>query len=224
MNFSDIFKSSFLEGYQTGILSVKNMMAIVLMTALISSYIFIVYRMSNRKSFYNKSFNASLPALAIITAAIILTIQSSIVVSLGMVGALSIVRFRTAIKEPMDLVFLFWSISVGIMCGAGCFSIAVITSVAVTIGILLAEWIPVAKAPQILLVNSSDYHNEKEILTIIKQYCTLYKVRARNLTKDHLDMAIEVRVKEEGELVHKLIELENVTSASLVAHDGEVTF
>lgn len=224
MNFSDIFKSSFLEGYQTGILSVKNMMAIVLITALISSYIFIVYRMSNRKSFYNKSFNASLPALAIITAAIILTIQSSIVVSLGMVGALSIVRFRTAIKEPMDLVFLFWSISVGIMCGAGCFSIAVITSVVVTIGILLAEWVPVAKAPQILLVNSSDYHNEKEILTIIKQYCTLYKIRARNLTKDHLDMAIEVRVKEEGELVHKLIELENVTSASLVAHDGEVTF
>lgn len=224
MSFGDIFKSSFLEGYKAGTMSIKNVIFIIFITALISAYIFIVYRMSNRNSFYNKSFNASLPALAIITAAIILTIQSSIVVSLGMVGALSIVRFRTAIKEPMDLVFLFWSISVGIMCGAGCFSIAIITSVAVTIGILIAEWIPVAKAPQILVVNSSDYHNEKEILNILKQYCTLYKVRARNLTKDHLDMAIEVRVKEEGELVHRLVELENITSASLVAHDGEVTF
>lgn len=224
MNFVDIFKSSFLEGYSVSNLSAKAVAVIVLITALISAYIFITYRLINKKSFYNKSFNASLPALAIITAAIILTIQSNIVVSLGMVGALSIVRFRTAIKDPMDLVFLFWSISVGIMCGASCFSVAVITSVVVTIGILVVEWLPIAKAPQILLINSSNHKNEKEILRMVKKYCSLYKVKARNLTKDHLDMAIEVRVKEEGELVNSLVELSDVVSASLVSHDGEVTY
>jgi len=224
MNFVDIFKSSFLEGYSVSNLSAKAVAVIVLITALISAYIFITYRLINKKSFYNKSFNASLPALAIITAAIILTIQSNIVVSLGMVGALSIVRFRTAIKDPMDLVFLFWSISVGIMCGASCFSVAVITSVVVTIGIIVVEWLPIAKAPQILLINSSNHKNEKEILRMVKKYCSLYKVKARNLTKDHLDMAIEVRVKEEGELVNSLVELSDVVSASLVSHDGEVTF
>lgn len=224
MNFADIFKTSFLEGYTGAALSTKAVVGILLITALISAYIFVVYRLVNKKSFYNKSFNASLPALAIITAAIILTIQSNIVMSLGMVGALSIVRFRTAIKDPMDLVFLFWSISVGLMCGASCFSVAVIASVIVTAGILLSEWLPIAKAPQILLINSGNHKNEKEILNVVKKYCTLYKVKARNLTKDHLDMAIEVRVKEEGELVNSLVEIADVVSASLVAHDGEVTF
>ena len=224
MNYTDIFKTSFLEGYTSGALSLKAVIVIILLTALISAYIFITYRLVNRKSFYNKSFNTALPALAMITAAIILTIQSNIVVSLGMVGALSIVRFRTAIKDPMDLVFLFWSISVGIMCGASCFFVAIITSIVVTAGILIAEWLPIAKAPQILLVNSDDYNNEKEIMKVVDEYCSLHKVRARNLTKEHLDLAIEVKVKEEGKLVNTLIGLENVLSASLVADDGEVTF
>ena len=117
MNYIDIFKKSFLEGYASSNLTVKSILVCMAITILISAYIFFVYRLINRNSFYNKNFNMSLPAIAIITAAIILTIQSNIVISLGMVGALSIVRFRTAIKDPMDLVFLFWSISVGIICG-----------------------------------------------------------------------------------------------------------
>ena len=224
MNFADIFKKSFLEGYASSVLDVKSVVVCMLLTTLVAGYIFLVYRLINRKAFYNKNFNISLPAMAVITAAIILTIQSSIVISLGMVGALSIIRFRTAVKDPMDLVFLFWSTSVGIICGAGYTMIAVIASLVLTVGILIADWLPIAKAPQILLVNSSTFRNEKEILEVVKKYCSLHKVQARNLTRDHLDMAIEVRVKQEGELVTELMELENVTSASLVSHDGEVTF
>lgn len=224
MNFIDIFKKSFLEGYASANLTVKSILICMLVTILISAYIFMVYRLMNRNTFYNKNFNMSLPAIAIITAAIILTIQSNIVISLGMVGALSIVRFRTAIKDPMDLVYLFWAISVGIICGAGFAIIAVIASAALTIGILLADWIPIAKTPQILLVNSDSFENEENILNVVKKYCSLHKVKARNLTHDHLDMAIEVRVKEEGELVKELMQVEKVTSASLVSHDGEVTF
>ena len=224
MNFVDVFKSSFLQGYTASDLDAKSIVVIGVVTALVAAYVFVTYRFVNRKAFYNKGFNTSLFALAVITAAIILTIQSNIVISLGMVGALSIVRFRTAIKDPMDLVFLFWSISVGIMCGARCFVLAIVTSIIVTLGILIAEWLPIAKASQILLVNSKNREDEKNILKEVKKYCSLYKVRARNITKDHLDMAIEVRTKEECELVNAIIGIENITSASLVAHDGEVTF
>lgn len=224
MSYADIFKKSFLEGYASSTLSVKSILVCMAVTTLIAIYIFILYRLMNRQSFYNKNFNVSLLALAIITATIILTIQSSIIISLGMVGALSIVRFRTAIKDPMDLVFLFWSISVGIVCGAGFAVIAVIGSLVLTCVLLLADRLPIAKAPQILLVNSSTFEKEEEILAIVKQYCSLHKVKARNLTPDHLDMAIEVKVKEEGRLVTELMKLGHITSASLIAHDGEVTF
>lgn len=224
MNFVDIFKKSFLEGYASSALSIKTIIICMIITILISAYIFILYRLINRNSFYNKNFNISLPAMAVITAAIILTIQSSIVISLGMVGALSIVRFRTAIKDPMDLVFLFWSISIGIICGAGFAIIAVVSSVVLTCGILLADCLPIAKVSKILLVNSSTFNDEEKITEIVKKYCSIYKVKARNLTKEHLDMAIEVRAQEETLLVTELMSLENVVSASLIAHDGEVTF
>ena len=107
MNFGDIFKKSFLEAISTGDISWKWILFITLITCLFAAYIFFAYRIITRKTFYNKSFNISLAAIAIIVAAIVISIQSSLVVSLGMVGALSIVRFRTAIKDPVDLVFLF---------------------------------------------------------------------------------------------------------------------
>lgn len=222
--YADMLKKSFLEGYASSELTVKSIIVCMLVTLLIVIYIFILYRLINRQAFYNRNFNISLLAMAIITAAIILTIQSSIIISLGMVGALSIVRFRTAVKDPMDLVFLFWSISVGIICGAGFAIIALTASLVLTIAILIADKLPIAKAPQILLVNADSFENETEIMEIIKKYCSLYKVKARNLTKEHLDMAIEVRVKEEANLVKELLKIEQVASASLVAHDGEVTF
>jgi uncharacterized membrane protein YhiD involved in acid resistance len=196
----------------------------MLITVLISAYIFMVYRILNRNAFYNRNFNLSLMAIAVITAAIILTIQSNIVISLGMVGALSIVRFRTAIKDPMDLVFLFWAISAGIICGAGFAIVAVIASVVLTVIVLLFDRIPVGTAAVVLLVNTTDYKTESQIMDIVQSYCSMYKVKARNLTKEKLDMAIEVKTEQGAALVKKLMDLKCMTSASLVDHDGEVTF
>lgn len=223
MNMTDMLQRTFLNGYASMDIQVADVLLCLLVTGIIAVYIFVIYRGINKKSFYNKNFNLSLLALAIIIAAIILTIQSNIVVSLGMVGALSIVRFRTAIKDPMDLVFLFWSIGVGIICGAGFSLIAVIASVILSIVILFFSKLPSSKGILVLLVNSSSYENEDEIMDIVKEFCTAYKVKARNLTKDHLDMAIEVSVEEQGQLVRKLMELSEVTSASIVSHEGEVT-
>ena len=119
MGFNDVLKKSFLEGVSVADLSITSVLLNLAVTAALGIYIYFVYRLVSKKEFYSKSFNISQVALAMITAAIILSIQSSVVISLGMVGALSIVRFRTAIKDPMDLIFFFWSISAGIICGAG---------------------------------------------------------------------------------------------------------
>ena len=150
--------------------------------------------------------------------------QSNLVISLGMVGALSIVRFRTAIKDPMDLVFLFWSISIGIICGAGLYEVALVTSVAVTVFILVLDMIPVSRAPMMLVVNSSKMDDEQTVLDVVGKYAKSYKVKSRNLSKGRLDMVVELRVKDESGLVSEVAALDGMIGASLIAHDGEVTF
>lgn len=223
MGIKDIIKKSFLEGYATSDIQISTILICVISTMVLASYIYFLYRSLNKNSYYNKNFNLSLVALAVITSAIILTIQSNIVVSLGMVGALSIVRFRTAIKDPMDLVFLFWSISVGIICGAGFAMIAVIASIVLTIAIVLFSLLPDAQKALVLVVNASKYDKEGEILRIVEKHCPYAKVRARNVAKTNLNMAIEVKVKQPNVLIEKLMELDYITTASLVEYDGDVT-
>ena len=223
-NFSDIFKKSFLEGFTGGDISTGRIAATLAVTALIAIYIFVIYRVVTRKTFYSKTFNISLTALAVSTAAIILAMQSNLVISLGMVGALSIIRFRTAIKDPMDLVFLFWSISIGIICGAGLYEIAVITSLLVTVGIICLDLVPTSKAPMMLVVNATALDAEAAVLDAVKAAGKICKVKSRNYTEGHLDMIIEVRVAEEAKLVKTVSEIETVKSVSLISHDGEVTF
>ena len=224
MSFKDIFKKSFLEGYSNSEINTTTIIVALAIACALALYIFLVYRNITRKTFYSKNFNISLAVVTVITSALILTMQSSVVLSLGMVGALSIVRFRTAIKDPMDLAFLFWSISVGIICGAGLAQVAVILSVVVTIGIFVLDKLPVAKAPMILVVNASSYDAETAVFTIVEKYTNSYKVKSRNLTKSSLDLVIELRVSKGGDLVKEVMNLNEVCSASLLSHDGEVTF
>lgn len=224
MGFQDVFKKSFLEGFTSMDITSAKIVATLFMTALLALYIFFIYRLVTRKVFYSKNFNISLAAMALITAAIILAMQSNLVISLGMVGALSIIRFRTAIKDPMDLVFLFWSISIGIICGAGLYEVALVTSVAVTVCVLVLDLLPVAKVPMMLVVNSSLMDGESAILEVVGKYAKSYKVKSRNLSKGRLDMVVELRVKDESGLVSEVAALEGMISASLIAHDGEVTF
>ena len=224
MGFKDVFKKSFLEGFNGMDITTAKIAATLFVTALLALYIFEIYRLLTRKVFYSKNFNIALAALSLITAAIILAMQSNLVISLGMVGALSIVRFRTAIKDPMDLVFLFWSISIGIICGAGLYEVALVTSVAVTVFILVLDMIPVSRAPMMLVVNSSKMDDEQTVLDVVGKYAKSYKVKSRNLSKGRLDMVVELRVKDESGLVSEVAALDGMIGASLIAHDGEVTF
>ena len=224
MSFKDIFKKSFLEGFASTEITTITVVTAMAIACALALYIFLTYRVMTRKTFYSKNFNISLAGITVITAALILTMQSSVVLSLGMVGALSIVRFRTAIKDPMDLMFLFWSISVGIICGAGLAQVAVILSVVITLGILILNQLPVARAPMILVVNTSDLDAEARIDAIVTEYDKHFKVKSRNMTASSLDLVIELRTGKGGELVKKIMQLEGVLTASLLSHDGETTF
>lgn len=219
----EMIKRTFLEGYAASDIHISTIFICILCTAVIAAYIFFIYKSINKNSFYNKNFNMSLVATAIITAAIILTVQSNIVVSLGMVGALSIVRFRTAIKDPMDLIFLFWSISVGIICGAGFAVIAIIASIALTLVIVCFSMLPESKGSLLLVINANTYVAEDVIMDEVYEICQYVKTRARNVTKTNINIAIEVKVKDQKQLIDRLMQLESVTSASLVEHDGDIT-
>ena len=142
-----------------------------------------------------------------------------------MVGALSIVRFRTAIKDPMDLVFLFWSISVGIACGAGMLEIAVIGSLILTALIFVLDKLPMAKAAMILVISAqTGKERTAQITELVKKHSRYYKVKSRNITGDQLDMVMELWAAQEEELTEELAALSGVHSVSLMSHDGEVTF
>lgn len=222
LTFSDIFKKSFLESWNNQQITTGGVIVCLLITAVIALYIFLVYRLITRKTFYSRNFNISLVGIALITAAIIVTIQSNIVISLGMVGALSIVRFRTAVKNPMDLMFLFWSLCVGIICGAGHAVYAICLSVVLTIVILILDWLPVAKSPMILVVNATDNQAEADIMAVVKNHCKYAQVKARNTTASSLTLTIELRLAD-GQMVTEVQALPAVTAVSLVTHNGETT-
>lgn len=224
MNFGSIFKKSFLEGYQTANITTTYVIVTLAITSIIALYVFMVYRLTARKVFYSLSFNISLVATALITATIIFTVQSSIVISLGMVGALSIIRFRTAIKDPLDLVYLFWSISIGIICGAGLAQFAVLLSIVLTVVLFGLSKMKDIAHPQILVINAVSSSVENEVILYCKNKCKKYKVKSRNAGKGTYTIVIELSVAEENSIVSDMEKIEDVLSVSLVSHDGEVTY
>ena len=143
---------------------------------------------------------------------------------MGMVGALSIIRFRTAVKDPLDLMFLFWAIAIGIICGVGLAEIAVMLSILMTAGILILNGIPVAKAPQILVVDAMVPDAEASIMAAVNKHARYSAVKSRNMTRSSLNMVIEVRTGDGSTLLAEVLKVSSVTSATLMAHDGEVTF
>ena len=223
MGIQDILKKSFLSQFQSDI-STSTIVVTLFVTALIGVYIFVVYRLTCRKAFYSKSFAISLPVIAMITASIIIAIQSNVVISLGMVGALSIVRFRTAVKDPMDLAYLFWAISAGIICGAKLFEVAAEASVLITIVMLGLHFVPNAKPALILLVNGRDTKIQEELKQILKDNTSWFKVKSRNVTTNGIDMILELKTRDEDSLVEKVLAIPAVESATLMTHDGEITY
>lgn len=221
MTFKDALRDSMVNGFLSTDMTTAEILITMGVTFIIAFYIFIVYRLITQNAFYSKSFNIATVAISVVTAGIIMAMQSSLVISLGMVGALSIVRFRTAIKEPMDLLFLFWSIGTGIICGAGLYKIGVILAVCVTITMVLLQLLPERKASNILFASSSDKGIEKEMNTILAQKTQYFKIKSRNITGEGIDFVYEVKSKNETELVTEISAMPAIKAVSLIAHDGE---
>ena len=220
MSTNDIIKKSILESFNSDITNTTIIISMVI-TILIALYIYAIYRLCSNKNFYSKDFNKTLAIMSVITAAIVLAMQSNLVISLGMVGALSIVRFRNAVNNPLDLLFLFWSISVGIICGASLYQVAIIMSLAVTILLLLLEVVKPPKAPYLLVLNGTNKDMEENLMQILKTNAKGYQIKARNIGTDGINMVVELRTKKEKDLLSECEKIEGITNVSLLSHDGE---
>jgi uncharacterized membrane protein YhiD involved in acid resistance len=182
-----------------------------------------VYYFKSRKYFFSKEFAVSLVALSVITVSVILTIQASVVVSLGMVGALSIVRFRTAIKNPLDLVFLFWSIATGIICGAGLYFIALPLTLILGIAILLSDEVPGVSRNRILVLDGSYPYDEAQTMGIVRKYAKWYNVRTESVHNDGVNLIVEVRrVKDGAGLIRELRQTGAFHDVALLTQEGTV--
>lgn len=221
MSIKDVISQNITKGFGGADLTSAEIALTLGITFLIAMYLFVVYRIITDNAYYSKNFNVAMVAMSMVTAGIIIAMQSSIVISLGMVGALSIVRFRTAIKEPMDLLFLFWSIGTGIICGAGVYKVAIILAVCVTVAVILLKVIPDGVKGQVLFVRGSLEASEKDIIDAVNENGKVISVKSRNITETGLNISIDVKALDGTKLVSDIKNINGVITVSLVDQDGE---
>lgn len=223
MHFTDIIKQSVLEGFSYADISTTKIVVTLLIAYALALYVHAVYRFSTKNAFYYRNFGISLTLLSVITAGIILAIQSSLVISLGMVGALSIVRFRTAIKDPLDLLFLFWSISIGIICGAGLYELAILVSVMATVGIVLFEVFPLRSRTCMLVINAASHDCFHEIVQQVQALTAGCTVKSKNINHNGMELILEIRLRRQDEsVVDALLKMEAIESVHLLENDNSV--
>ncbi|MDU5107646.1 MULTISPECIES: DUF4956 domain-containing protein [unclassified Clostridium] len=221
MTFNDIFKSSFLE--KASSFSILDMVIALVLAFVIGLFIFLVYKKTFRGVMYSENFGVSLVAMTLITTLIILAVTSNVVLSLGMVGALSIVRFRSAIKEPLDIAFVFWSISIGIVLGAGLIPLAVFGSVFIGIILLLFVNKKSSDNPYILIVNCNDEDSETLAMTHINKSVKKHVIKSKTVSASNgIEITVEIRLKEMStKFVNEINNLEGVNNVVLVSYNGD---
>ena len=219
-NFSDIFKSSFLENVTS--VSLPDMLLTLVLAFGIGLFIFFVYQKTYSGVMCSSSFGGTLVALCMITSMTILAVTSNVVLSLGMVGALSIVRFRTAIKEPMDIAFLFWAIAAGIVLAAGMIPLAVFGSVAIGVVLLLFLNRKAAYNPYIAVITCRDHESEKQVNDYLRQQTAKAVIRSKTVQDGRIELNYEVRLKgDDTDFITLLAQKDGVSSAVLVSYNGD---
>ena len=220
MSFQDIFKSSFLESVtEFSILDTILGLAVALVIGL---FIFMVYKKSITGVMYSEGFGLTLIGLSLVTTLVIMAVTSNVVLSLGMVGALSIVRFRTAIKEPFEIVFLFWALAAGIVVGAGMIPLALIGSAIVGIILILFANRKVHNIPYIFIVSCADEKAENNILQILKQETSHVIIKSKTISATGIELTTELRIKDATtSFVNRISTLPGAENATLVSYNGE---
>ena len=219
-NFNDIFKSSFLENVTS--VSLLDMLITLVLAFGIGLFIFFVHKKTFSGVMYSSSFGGTLVALCMITSMTILAVTSNVVLSLGMVGALSIVRFRTAIKEPMDIAFLFWAIAAGIVLAAGMIPLAVLGSVAIGVVMLLFLNRKAVHNPYIAVISCADFEAEKRVVETLTRETEKAVIKSKTVQDGLIELNYEVRLKGENtDFVSLMAQQEGVRSAVLVSYNGD---
>ena len=219
MTFSDIFKSSFLESVTE--FSVIDTMIGMVFALILGLFIFVIYKKTFSGIMYSTGFAMSLVGLSLVTTLVIMAVTSNVVLSLGMVGALSIVRFRTAIKEPMEIVFLFWALAVGIVIGAGMIPLAVIGSLIIGVILILFAGRKFSSTPYILVVNCTDEKAEESVMNIVEKAVDKYLVKSKTVNEAGVELTAEIRIKDASTgFVNRVSEVKGVSGATLVTFNG----
>lgn len=219
-NFSDIFKSNYIENF-TSFSLIDTILAMVI-ALVIGFFINFVYRKTFNGVMYSSSFGTSLVAMCVTTTFVILAVTSNVVLSLGMVGALSIVRFRTAVKEPIEIAYLFWAIAVGIVVGAGMFPLAVFGSV--LIGLILMIFVnkKASDNPYILIVNCENDAAEKQVMAYVKDKVKKAVIKSKTVSKSGLEFTLEVRLQDDTTaFINEISKMNAVDNAVLVSYNGD---
>ena len=220
MTFSDIFKSRFLESVTE--FSPMDVLLGMVVALIVGLFIFVIYKKTFTGVMYSTGFALTLVGLALVTTLVIMAVTSNVVLSLGMVGALSIVRFRAAIKEPIEIVFLFWSIAVGIVIGAGMIPLAVIGSAIIGVVLLLFANRKSRENPYILVLNCADETAEQAALGLVKDAVSRYGVKTKTVSADGIELTAELRTRNnDTAFVNRIMTLPGVSNATLVSYNGE---
>lgn len=220
MSFNDVFKSSFMESVTE--FSIVDIMIGMLFALVIGLFIFMVYQKTFSGVMYSGGFALTLVGLSLVTTLVIMAVTSNVVLSLGMVGALSIVRFRAAIKEPIEIVYLFWSIAAGIVIGAGMIPLAVIGSAITGIILILFANRKVHENPYILILNCNDEKSEEAVFRLAKEALKRYVIKSKTVNANGIELTAEVRLKDAAtSFVNRFHEIEGVSNVTLVSYQGE---
>ena len=220
MSFSDVFKSSFLESVQE--FTVADVALAMVFAVVISLFIFWVYKKTFTGIMYSPGFSLTLIGLCLVTTLVRLAVTSNVVLSLGMVGALSIVRFRAAIKDPMEIVFLFWSIAAGIVIGAGMIPLALTGSIIIGVILMIFANRKQTGTPYILIVNCDNESAEEAAISSAKEAVSKFVTKAKTVNTSGIELTAQVRLKDSGtSFINKISSIDGVSNASLVSYSGE---
>lgn len=205
--------------YANQTLGTAQIVSVLLVALVLAMYEFAVYRVVSHRAFYNKSFNICIAVLPFFIATIVMCLQSNIVITLGTIGALAILRFRTAVKDPVDMLYLLWSVHIGIVCGCQLYEVAVLTSLVVTMVLLLMNYISIGRRPFVLVFQCAP-DADLEILRNIKEVTSRFRIKSRNYTARGMNYVIEFSVKDPNVLIERLKGLE-IEKFSVVEYDSE---
>ena len=215
----EIFEN-IINAYANKSINTSTILAVLLMVAILAIYEFFIYRFISHRSFYNKSFNITTAILPFFIASIILCVQSNIVITLGTIGALAIIRFRTSVKDPVDMLYLLWSVFIGIICGCQLFEVGILTSIVVTIVLVALEHINFGRKSFVLIVRSNE-DVESNLTKMFKDKKISHKFKSRNFTSKGFDYAIELTYNKIQELNSELSRNERISKYSIIEYDAD---